>query len=70
MNKGGDPSLLIGLILGLALGAAVALIIAESTKGPGDRLEAGLDRAASGLEHAAEEIKARTTRAADELAGP
>ncbi|HET9494668.1 MAG TPA: hypothetical protein VFR15_10595 [Chloroflexia bacterium] len=70
MNKGGDPSFIIGLVLGLALGAAVALIITESTKGPGDRLEAGLDRAASGLEHAAEEIKARTTRAADELAGP
>jgi hypothetical protein len=70
MNKGGDPSLLIGLILGLALGAAVALIIAESTKGPMDRLESGLDRGASELGHAAEEIKARTTKAADELAGP
>jgi uncharacterized membrane-anchored protein YhcB (DUF1043 family) len=70
MNKGGDPSLLIGLILGLALGAAIALIIAESTKGPDDRLEAGLDRAAAGLEHASEEIKTRTTKAADELAGP
>lgn len=70
MNRGGDPSFLLGLVLGLALGAAVALIISESTQGPGNRLEAGLDRAASGLESAAEEIKARTTKAADELAGP
>jgi hypothetical protein len=70
MNRGGDPSFLIGLVLGLALGAAVAIILTEATQGPGDRLAAGVDRAASELHEASAEIKARTTKEARDLAGP
>ena len=68
MYKGGDPSFLIGLVLGLALGAAVALIIAEATQGPGDKLEAGIDRAASKLESVADDAQARVTGAAEGVA--
>jgi hypothetical protein len=70
MDRGGDPSFVFGLVLGLALGAAVALILAEATKGPGDRLASGLDRAASRLDSVADDAKARVEGAAEGAAQP
>jgi len=70
MNKGGDASFLLGLVLGLALGAAVALILNESMESPGDRLESGFQRAADKLESTAEDTKARVEGAAEGAAQP
>jgi hypothetical protein len=52
-KKGGDASLLIGLVLGLAIGAAIAIILTEVMRenaGP-DEL---LDKAKGRIEGAAE----------------
>jgi len=70
MNKGGDASFLLGLVLGLALGAAVALILNGSMENPGDRLESGFQRAAGKLESTAEDTKARVEGAAEGAAQP
>ena len=70
MNRGGDPSFLIGLVLGLALGAAVALIIDEAMESPGDRLQALADSTAARVESAADDAQARVPGAAEGVAQP
>ncbi len=53
-KKGGDSSLLIGLVLGLAIGAAVAIILAEVSSGDNLDAQQWLEPAKTRIEGAAE----------------
>jgi len=53
-KKGGDASLLIGLVLGLAIGAAVAIILAEVSRADNLDAQQWLEPAKTRIEGAAE----------------
>jgi hypothetical protein len=53
-KKGGDSSLLIGLVLGLAIGAAVAMILAEVSRADNLDAQQWLEPAKTRIEGAAE----------------
>ena len=53
-KKGGDASLLIGLVLGLAIGAAVAIILAEVSRSGEAEARQWLEPAKARIEGAAE----------------
>jgi len=53
-KKGGDASLLIGLVLGLAIGAAVAMILAEVSRSGEAEAQQWLEPAKARIEGAAE----------------
>jgi gas vesicle protein len=53
-KKRGDASLLIGLVLGLAVGAAIAIILAEVSRGDNLDAQQWLEPAKARIEGAAE----------------
>ena len=53
-KKGGDASLLIGLVLGLAIGAAVAIILTEVSRSGEGEAQQWLEPAKARIEGAAE----------------